>query len=95
MRNRVLHLGLQCLLYMSREEEEPAEELIRQARTQGKRLLSAIVRAKFVDEYCRKTLPGQARVIASYVPENESRTVAGCEGIGADSRTALGPPCEN
>lgn len=72
MRNRMIHLGIQCLLYMSREEEEIPEEIIRPARIEGHHLKSSIVRARFVDEYCHKVKPGQARVIASYQAERNS-----------------------
>jgi hypothetical protein len=78
MRNRIIHLAFQCLLYMSREEEilELPEEVVRSFRWKGKHLISGIVSAKFVDEYCHRVCPGQARIMASYEPESELRTTA-------------------
>jgi hypothetical protein len=91
MRNRMLHLGLQCLLYMSREEEEIEEEVIRLPRKAGKNLISGIVRARFVDEYARKALPGQARVVASFEPDQTMITRAAHFVKGFWRRQSYGP----
>jgi hypothetical protein len=90
---RFAHLGLQCLLYMSRQEEEVPDEIIRPARLKGHHLKSGILRAKFVDEYCRKVQPGQARVVADYHPiaEPTGRHVTGHWRRGHWVRQPYGP----
>lgn len=58
---RILHLGLQCLLYLgSMPLVYEAEEVLRKAKMEGKRAIPALLRAKFVGQSQLRAQPAHS-----------------------------------